>query len=198
MDSTYRHPQNYKRGFLYLLLAAVALFGLARIYYRTTDDFRVGNMTYDLPDNPQWNIPLPTSEQQDELSHILQQPFSYLGKGAQIYAFLSKDGKYVLKFFKFKHLRPDWYLDWLPSLQPIESFRQAQISRRKIKLDSLFSGYKLAYDLDPENTGLLYIHLNPGKGTEPKVTVTDKIGITYSIDLQSVVFAVQKGAKRCA
>src|SRR5436190_23936608 len=46
-------------------------------------------------------------DQQTE--HILNQPFYYLGKGVQFFAFISKDQKYVLKFIKHSHSSPRFW-----------------------------------------------------------------------------------------
>ena len=83
------------------------LFGIARLYYRLTDDFRLANITYELPFKPSWKVPSLTKEEYSRLAQITNQKFTYIGKGAQCYAFASEDGEYVLKFFKFKHLKPN-------------------------------------------------------------------------------------------
>lgn len=192
MDLTIK--KKFRKKLLFSVLLLTTVFGLARVYYRLTDDFRMSNMTHEFTANSKWEHPPLGEAKQQELIQILQQPYTYLGKGAQIYAFSSADGEYVLKFFKFKHLRPDWYLAWLPQFSFLESFRNNQIAKRERKLDLLFSGYQLGYASDQENTGLLYVHLNPKEslGFEPTVMIQDKLGFAHVIDLRSVVFALQK------
>src|SRR5205085_10468413 len=92
------------KKWIYALFAILIIFGLSRLYYRLTDDFRIANITYDLPFTPPWKVPHLTLDEYKNLEKILSQTFSYIGKGAQCYAFKSEDGKFVLKFFKFKHL----------------------------------------------------------------------------------------------
>lgn len=180
-----------KRILLYLVLATIFLFGIARLYYRLTDDFRLANITEELTYRPEWEIPPLSPSEQNTLENILKQPFFYIGKGAQSYVFGSEDGHYVLKFFKFKHLRPSPFLEWLPSWTPLESYRLRQAARKERKFEGVFSGYHLAYSMHREDSGLLFVHLNKTKGIFPVVTVYDKIGRSHTIALDDVAFLIQ-------
>lgn len=176
----------------YLLWAAIAILPLvgARAYFRLTDDFRLANITYEQPPRPEWDV---TPEK--ELKIILQQPFTYIGKGSQSYAFASEDGHYVLKFFKYKHLRPHWLVDALSPLPYFNAYRQKQIKRKQRKLEHLFAGYHLAWSSLRDESGLIFIHLNQTQGLYPTATLYDKIGLKRSVPLDSVVFIVQKKAQ---
>lgn len=173
-------------------LAMLALFGLARVYYRLTDDFRIANMTYALPFEAPWKAPSLNAEEYQHLQQILDQKFSYIGKGAQCYAFVSKDGQYVLKFFKFKHLKPNFAVEYLPSIPPFQAFKESSIDRKKRKLIKVFDGYDLAFRENRDNAKLIYLHLVPTQNLHMKVTVIDKLGLERTIDLDEVVFLVQK------
>lgn len=180
-----------KRIFLYFILTALVLFGAARLYYKLTDDFRLANISEDFAYRPELAIAVSTSEEQNTLQTLLKQPFTYIGKGAQSYVFGSEDGRYVLKFFKFKHLRPSPFLEWLPSWTPLESYRVGQAARKERKFEGVFNGYHLAYTTHKEGSGLLFVHLNKTKGQFPVATVYDKIGRSHSIALDDVAFIVQ-------
>lgn len=180
---------------LTLFALSLLFFGLARLYFRLTDDFRIANMTYEIPHQSNWEIAPLTVEEKAELNTALDQPYTYIGKGAQVYAFASADDKYVLKFFKFKHLKPSFFIDWLPTIPPFEPYKSTQIKRKDRKLKSVFNGYKVAWERDRDNTGLIYIHLNKTNELNKKVTVKDKIGREHTIDLDDVVFVVQKKGK---
>lgn len=181
-----------KRWLLYTLLASATVFGSARLYYRLTDDFRLANIQEDLSYRSEWEVDPLSAEQKQQIQKILSQPFYYIGKGAQSYAFSSEDNQYVLKFFKFKHLRPTPILSWLPSWSPTESYRLRQASRKERKLEGVFSGYHLAYHVHREESGLIFIHLNKTQGLYNHVTLIDKIGRKHVIDLDSVVFLIQR------
>jgi hypothetical protein len=180
------------KKFIYLLCFALVLFGSARLYYRMTDDFRTGNIEYELPFESQWQLPELKQDEQRQLAAILDQKFSYLGKGAQCYAFVSDDGLYVLKFFKFKHLKPHFLVDLLPSIPPLKGFKESTAERKQRKLMSVYDGYDLAYRENREDSQLLYLHLIPSENLHKKVTVIDKIGFKKSINLDDVVFLVQR------
>lgn len=178
-----------KKFWIALAIFLVCACGM-RAYFRLTDDFRIANISYELPYHPEWE----TSPAAD-LTEILKQPFSYIGKGSQSYAFASADGQYVLKFFKYKHLRPHWLVELLSPLPYFSNYQQKQTRRKARKLNHLFAGYHLAWESLRDESGLLFVHLNMTQGLYPKATVIDKIGLKRTIDLDSVVFIVQRKAR---
>ena len=177
---------------LYCIALLLLIFGAFRLYYRLTDDFRLTNMTYRLPFEAPWEAPLMTDGERAELSRILNQKFTYIGKGAQCYAFASEDQLYVLKFFKFKHLKPNIFVDLIPSITPFNSYKQSCIDRKKRKLIGVFNGYDLAFRENREGSELIYLHLVPTTDLHLKATVVDKIGMERTIALDDVVFLIQR------
>lgn len=147
-----------------LLAAAILIFGLVRLYYFLTDDFRLAHITYELPYMAEWETPL----DKEALKPLLSQPFTYLGKGAQVYAFGNDDT--VIKFFKFKHIR----------------------ERGLDKIYKVFRGHKIAFDHDREHTGLIAIHLNKTSDLHLTAHLVDKIGRTHLLNLDDYVFVIQK------
>lgn len=182
---------TWRKGFI-LFVAALGLFGASRLYYRMTDDFRLGNMTYQLPFQAPWKVPPLTDEEHAQLAQILDQKFSYIGKGAQCYAFASDDQQYVLKFFKFKHLKPNIFVDLIPSIPPFKSYKLSCIARKKRKLIGVFNGYDLAFRENRKGSELIYLHLVPTNNLNLQATVIDKIGLEKNINLDEVVFLVQR------
>lgn len=174
------------------LVLIVGLFIIARVYYAVTDDFRLSNISYPLPKEESWDIPNLTAEEQQQVDKILSQPFHYLGKGAQSYAFASDDGLYVLKFFKFKHLRPSFFIDMIPPIGPLKAYKEQQAARKDRKLFGVFNAYRLAYELDRAESGLIFIQLNTQDNPRRTVTLIDKIGMTRHAELQHVPFILQK------
>lgn len=175
----------------WVLIIAIASFLLARIYFTLTDDFRLSNITYFMPYEKSWEVPAPSPAEEQTIKQILQQPFRYLGKGAQSYAFESEDGKYILKFFKFKHLRPSPFLDALPSFGWLKTYKEKQAARKERKLFGVFNSYKLAYDVDKAESGLIFIQLNTENNPQRYVKLIDKIGIKHVIGLQHYPFILQ-------
>lgn len=183
--------KKIKRSFLILLVSSILLIICARMYYRLTDDFRLANITYNLPYEPRWQIPPLTPNEEQQLDSILAQKFSYIGKGAQSYAFQSADHRYVLKFFKFKHLKPSWLMTMLPNVYPFSKLQETNMIKKERRVNSIFTGYKLAYDVHKNESGLIFIQLNPSHISK-KVTVIDKVGFEREIDLGDVVYILQE------
>lgn len=172
-------------------VAALLIFALARLYYALTDDFRLSNIASPIPHQESWEISAPSAEEERHLKQILDQPYFYLGKGAQCYAFASEDGRYVLKFFKFKHLRPSLFIDALPAIGDLKAYKEKQTARKQRKLFGVFRSYKLAYDVDKSESGLIFIQLNKEGNPQRHVTIVDKIGLKYTLDLKDIPFLLQ-------
>jgi hypothetical protein len=163
-----------------------------RIYVYATDDFRLANIDYDPPNTLSWFTPPLSESEVHELKGILKQKYYYLGKGAQIYAFSSEDNKFVLKFFKFKHIRPSIFVEWLPPISPFFQYKQKKIAEKEKKILNIFQAYKTAFTADRENAGLLFMHLDVDSEYRLPVTLVDKLGRHLNIDLDDYVFIIQK------
>lgn len=179
------------RWLLWVALVIVTLFVGLRIYFRATDDFRISNIMYDMPYHAEWEIPALSAKEKNDLDAILNQKFTYIGKGAQSYVFGSEDQKYVVKFFKFKHLRPSLLVQVLPDVAPFTSYKQKVAARKQRKLYGVFTGYKLAYDVDKDNSALVFIQLNPTHSAK-EIKLVDKLGFNRTVDLGEVAFIVQE------
>lgn len=181
------------RWILFLRLAVVIflLIGMTRAYFRVTDDFRIANITHDIPYHSEWEIPALTTDEQAKFDAILGQSFSYVGKGAQSYVFASADGRYVIKFFKFKHLKPSWFVSLLPNIPPFANYKEQLEKRKQRKFNSVFNGHRLAYERHKEESGFLFMQLLPTH-QHKELTVIDKIGLKRTIDLGSVVYVIQE------
>ena len=181
-----------KRIAVSIAIVAVLSFISVRIYYELTADFHLGNITYEIPYDPNWEVPSLSSQEELALEKILDQPFKYLGKGSQCYAFESADGNYVLKFFKFKHLRPSRFVNALPSIGPIKTYQEKQAARKQRKLYGVYNSHRLAYSVDKEESGLLFIQLNYFGNKSRTVVLYDKLGLQQIINLEHIAFIVQK------
>lgn len=181
-----------RKKIVWFVFFILTIFILIRAYYHLTDDFRVSNIHHPLPKEVSWNIEELSGEQKLHINEILQKKFYYLGKGAQSYAFESEDHLYVLKFFKFKHLRPSFFVDLLPSIGPLKKYKEKQEARKKRKLFGVFNAYRLAFEVDREDSGLIDIQLNTEDNQQRFVTIVDKIGLKRKIELTNIPFILQK------
>jgi len=179
----------------YIVLAAIVMFVIGHIYYKLTGDFRLTHITYEWPYHTEWEtLPLP-SEDQAALSKILDQKFSFIDKGNQSYVFASEDQKYVLKFFKFRHIKPNWLLDLLPPFSPFIRYKENRDRSKKKRLEKVFIGYKNAFEIDRDNSGLVFIHLNQTGNLHKRVVIKDGLGLKHTVDLDLHAFIIQKKAK---
>lgn len=142
---------------------------------------------------PCWEIDPLNECEIEELREVFDQNFHYLGSGKQCYAFISKDGKYVLKFFNIKHLSPERWLKWLP-IPGLGQYRFNKIEKRIQRHQELFSSYKLAYQDLKKETGVIFVHLNKTKDLEVCVNLFDRMFNCYRVDLDKYEFVLQKKA----
>ncbi len=175
-------------------IAILMMWGLIFGYNRVTDGFSIREMTSSLPhDSGAEMAPLPES-QKEELGQILDQTYRYIGKGCQFYAFESADQQYVLKFFKHKHLRPLSWLKQIPMTTKWRTTCDEKIVKREERVRNLFASCQLAYEELPEETGILYLHLNRLPAVERAITLIDKLGFKHQIQLDDFEFVLQKKA----
>jgi hypothetical protein len=71
---------------------------------------------------------------------------------------------------------------------------QRLLGIREFRIQRTFNSVKLAYDALKEETGLLYLHLNPTQDLHRKLVLCDGNGIRHEIDLDGARFFLQKCA----
>lgn len=150
-----------------LCLFAACAYGAAKFCKKQTGGFTIARISSNLVFHPEWEI---DASDEERVKKILSQPYRFLGKGAQSFAFASEDGEYVIKFFRQDHLK------------------------KNSKLAKDFASYKLAYEKLRDETGLLYLHLNKTTHLNQTLDLIDKISIHHSINLDEYEFLVQKRA----
>lgn len=180
------------RCLLVVIVGYGAYSGL-RAWERRTDGFTLEKMHSDLVNDPKWDIQI-SEDKTEAANEILNQPFYYLARGFQCYAFVSEDGKYVLKFMRHQRLRPPVMYDWLPQCSFIKQLKEKKTQERAKRGNYLFRCLKVAFENVPEETGLLYVHLNKTEGMHPAVTIYDKAGTRYEVALDKVEFVLQRKA----
>lgn len=189
-----RFIKNRSKQIAFLCLFFVALYGASRLYYRITGGFTIGNISSEIPYSPRWDIAALTLEETAVVDSALAQKFKYLGKGCQSYVFLSEDGHYILKFFKYQRFRPQAWLDYLTFIPGVDAYRLGKIEKKRQKLDNVFSSWKLAFEeLQPE-TQLLFVHLNKSTNLNRTLLIEDKMGIEHRLEADDFEFLVQRKA----
>jgi hypothetical protein len=175
---------HFMRWIIKIALFAVCFYGVAKFCKKQTGSFTLSRISSQLKPEPRWDtLPLPPGELAD-LRQILNQPYTYLNKGAQSFVFASQDGNYVIKFFRHHHMSAPLWLRW----------NQKTVTKRHGKLYKDFDSYKLAFDNLREETGLLYLHLNKTSHLNKTLTITDKFDRTHDLNLDQVDFIIQRKA----
>lgn len=180
------------KNFLWIAAILVLLLEVSYVIFnKKRDNFKLEYLTANLAFHPAWEV---QHSLDDEvlLKSMLNQPFFYLGKGGKSYAFESRDGLYVLKFFKFKYLRTNLLNKILSLIPYFEDRNIDEMQRRHRKFYGVFQGYKWAYDLNKKNSGLVYLHLNPSFNQFGFVTLNDKLGFKHRVDLDQCAFIFQE------
>jgi hypothetical protein len=172
-----------------LFFIFLSLLATRAIFYSLSDGFSLTRIVNTFQEEA---IKTPTENEKLLLQNICSSPFIYLNKGSQSYAFLSQDGQYVLKLFKCYHLKPVKWLEDLPLPSFLDSPRNSALERRKKKRELTFSSYNIAYNMLKDECGLIYLQLTPSPSLQQEITITDKIGRTYTINLGTYGFMIQK------
>lgn len=162
-----------------------SFFGLLALFlYVNSSPFDVTNLYQEIP---KCNKEIP-----QEVISILNQPFAFLGKGAQVYAFVSKDGDYVLKLFKAKHGKPRKFFRRVRAL--FNSPKQKAISRQKWrnKFQETCQRNQIAFELLREETELVYLHFERSQ-IPVYVNLNEKKPLL--LDISQYPFLIQKKAE---
>lgn len=189
-----RFFDKYSRPLIVCCLVVAALYGVGRLYYRVTGGFMESNIISDLSYDPRWETRPLSPEAAAEVKKALDQPYTYLGKGCQSYVFSSKDDKYVIKFFKYQRFRPQYWLEYFSFIPPVERYRLYKVEKKKRKLESVFTSWKIAGEDLRNETGVVYVHLNKGSNLNKNLLLYDKIGMQHDIPLDEMEFLVQRKA----
>ncbi|NGX61746.1 MAG: hypothetical protein K940chlam9_01235 [Chlamydiae bacterium] len=163
-------------------------------YHSASDGFNFRQIHSSLPSCPEFRVALSDSKK-EFLLEILDQSYTYIGKGAQFYVFGSEDGEYVIKFFKHKHLRPLTWVKHFRLPQKVYTLAEEKNQRREQRVKQLFSSCKLAYEQMEEETGVVYIHLDRHPTLRKKVTFHDKLGRSVLLEIDNHEFVIQKRAQ---
>lgn len=172
------------------LIILLFFCGLAPFVRKQTGDFTLACLHSPFPPNSQWEIPFEI----ETVRPALNQPFYYLNTGGQAFAFVSQDGKYVLKCIK-NHLRsPHYWALTFPWPNPLRTACLNYLNKKLTKRTRDFTSYQLAASFLQEESALLCVHLNPTDCFHTTLRLVDKLHITHGIPLDKTEFILQKRA----
>ena len=177
-----------------LFFIVLLAYAIGRLYFRFTAGFTEDNIASDFSFQSQWVVRPLCSVEQEEVAQALNQPYAYLGKGCQSYVFASRDGKYVIKFFKHQRYRLKPWLLYCPPLPAIVKYRQEKLEQKWRKFDAFAQSWKIAFEHLRDETGLVFVHLNQTDDLERPLILYDKMGYRHAIALDGLTFCLQRRA----
>ncbi|MDB6081506.1 MAG: hypothetical protein JWO53_778 [Chlamydiia bacterium] len=187
---------RFKSWFLLLFVvvacfASVKVYGLITKHIRHANSFSIDKIRTRDDQGKSLKV---TQEQIANANEILNQPFFFLGKGRQCYAFESCDGQYVLKFFQQERFQIKGYLGYLPDFAIVEYFRTKKMKQKEQRLKKMLKSFELAVERIPDETGVFFAHLSPTQNLHHSVSILDSRGTMLLIPLDEVQFVLQKKA----
>lgn len=182
----------FKRTALIMVLSGFVLWGAKTAYFALTDGFSVYNISSEHADNPELEIAALDNAEAAEVNRALDQEFTYLAKGNHSYVFESADKRYVIKFLQFQKYRHHYLISCLPLPAVLDETRLKKTVHKEQKRDALLKSWKIAFTRLKKETQLIFVHLNRSEPIGKTLTLQNKCGIKYRLDLDNFVFMLQK------
>jgi hypothetical protein len=180
---------------LRLSLLTAALWGVGRFCIRATDKFTIEAIRSNRPYDATWETRPLSAGEREELERALDQPYTYFGRGGQSFVFFSADGQYALKFFRQEVFTPPVWLNTLPLPFFLDRYKEKKNWKRRDKLERDFGSYKIAFEELPEETGIVYVHLNKTHVWNKPLQIIDRLGIAHALDPNAFEFVIQRRAE---
>lgn len=173
--------QNVKKAVAFLLLVVlIAIVGKG---------WHIAKGGFAIPRIRPFYLTLQASEPPSSVvKQALDQTYKYLGRGRQCYAFVSADGKYVLKLPRFDRFFVPFWLRALPFRERRRALSIAKEKRYHFTLDS----FRIADEVLKEESALLYVHLGKTEFFQKKVSIVDRIGRSFFLSLDQTAFLLQE------
>ena len=176
---------------LVLLVAALTL--LFTFLQRTPEAFS-DKLVMQNASDPRWDIAV-SHEKFLQVEAYLKAPYHYLGKGKQCIAYESGDEAYVIKLLLQKKLHFTDFMSKLPDFFPFSLYKDQKVKGKATRKKSLLESFKIAYEIIPEYTGVVFLHLNPTKKLYNTICLIDQKQNPQLVDVNPLQFVVQKKAK---
>ena len=171
-----------KRFFCLTALIAFCI-GVGKAWYWSKDGFSLSRLEG-------WNQSIPGTWWDKEADAAFQQPFYYLSRGRQSFAFLSADGNYVVKLPRADRFRlPLWprVFSW-KILDEYRSFLREDQDRREA---FLLESFRICFDELKDLTAVIGMNLSTNGPKGNTLTIVDRLGRHYRLSLAETYFILQ-------
>jgi hypothetical protein len=176
-----------------VIITVISLFSYFQ-FIKRTKGFCVEKIISKHPYHASWDVGPPTFEHMRLLNRLGNQTFRYLGSGKECYAFASEDEGIVIKFFKQKHMTSFSFIDFFPIPPPFKYKRLETLHRHHYLRQKTFTSYMIAYQKFREESGLLFLHLNPTSYINKRFTFITPQGKLFTLDMDKMEFLIQQKA----
>ena len=171
------------RQLLTLILLVGTVLGTSKAWHLAKDGFLFRRALFPL-------IAQQSPQNCDEILPLLNQPFTFLGRGRQFYAFESADGKYVLKLPRYdSYCLPLWRraisLPWIRTRAEVH-FATSD------RLHFLQESLQIALSQLKEETALIGVYLSQRNCALPPITLFDRCGRKHLFPANEYGFVLQK------
>ncbi len=169
------------RKVIHLFFLILFCLGVGKAWHFAKDGFhilRIGLLE---------ECPVATALDQEILA-ALDQPFRYLARGHQCYAFASEDDRYVIKMPRTDIYRvPFWR-----RVFPFDIGQASLHTDKEKRKECLLRSFRIAFEELREETGLMAVHLKRTGCYPQTLNLIDRIGRRYSFCLDDAPFLLQK------
>jgi hypothetical protein len=126
----------------------------------------------------------------------LAQSYTYLGHGKQMTAFESADHQYVIKFINPRPVLKENVFHKIKGLKRLCSLKwfSSAYFKKNERLTKLFKRYQVAFQELKEESGLVYIRLDPSISLPQEMDLIEKEGKHHRLPLKDCPFVLQKKA----
>jgi len=168
----------------------LVVWGTARFCHHKTKGFRIEKVRGNTSSLSSSTIQIARPDQRA----LLNQKFTYFGRGLQSFCFLGEDQTTVLKLFNNRYQKKIQFLQKIPPIGSLKEWKHKRIGYLKKKLQMTFESYDLANSLLENEAGILYFHPEEREASLGTLSVTDPLGITHTLDADKLGFVLQKKA----
>ncbi len=177
---------NVFKKIIVLALMVLAGAGIGKGWHWAKDGFHILRVRTAYPARPDLSKPASL-----EVLKALDQPFHFIGRGRQCYAFASLDGKYVLKLPRLDMFElPFWLKTCRFSF--LDPYRKELLARFSWREKFTLNSFQIAFDELQKETGVIYLHLYQTDDLKNSVVVIDRLGWRYRLDLDKMPFILQQ------
>jgi len=182
----------YRLGFfgeemkkVFFLLGVIALsLGIGKSWHWAKDGFSV-------PRIQGWEGVDSYPPLEQEAIAALQQPYRYLGRGRQCFAFVSADGQYVLKFPRLDRYRIPFWLRAL-NVSVLDRMRFDLSESHAFRETMILNSFRMSWDELRGATALIAIHMPEAISSDNQLTLIDRLGRKVELPLEKTAFILQK------